>query len=48
MVNGVGYVHKYGKYNRQQYVVTNRPLKTTLPYYNIYDNYNENINVGIK
>ena len=34
MVNGIGRVQKLGRYNRQRYVVTNRPLSTTLPYSN--------------
>ena len=48
MVNKVGRVHKLGKYNMQKYVVTNRPLKTTVPYSNSNYKYNKNINVGNK
>ena len=48
MVNGVGRVHKLGKYNRQQSVVINRALKNNLTNYNSNDNYNENIDIVIK
>ena len=48
MVNWVGRVQKLGKYNRQQSVVTNRPLNTTLPNSNSHDKYNEKIDIGIK
>ena len=40
MVNGVGRVHKLGKYNIQQPVVTTRPLNTTLPNSKSHDKYN--------
>ena len=46
MVNGVSRVHKLDKYNRQLYVVANRPLNTTLLYSNSHEMYNENINLG--
>ena len=48
MVNGVGRVQKLGKYNRQQYIVTNRPLNTTLPNYYSHDKYNKKIDAGSK
>ena len=48
MVNGIGRLHKIGKQNRQQPVAPNRLLNTTLYNSNSYDNYNENIDVGIK
>ena len=41
MVNGVGRIHKLGKYNRQQYVVTDIPFNTNLPNSKNYDKYNE-------
>ena len=48
MIIGVGRVQKLGKYNRQKYIVTNRPLNTNLPNSNSHDKYNENINVWSK
>ena len=45
MANGAGYVQKLGKYNMKRSVVTNRPLNTTLSYYNSHGKYNENIDV---
>ena len=48
MVNGVGCVHKLGKYKRYQSVVTNRPLQTPLPNSNSHDKYNKNIDAVSK
>ena len=48
MVNGIGRIHKLGKYNMHKSVFTNRPLKTNSPNYNSHDNYNENIDVNSK
>ena len=48
MVNGVDRVQKLGKYDRQQSVVTTRPLKTTLTNSNSHDEYNEIIEAGSK
>ena len=48
MVNGVGRVHKIGKYNRQWSIFTNRLLNKNLPNSNSNYKYNENIDVGSK
>ena len=48
MVNGVGHIKKLGKYKRHRSVVTNIPLKTTLPNYNSHNKYNEITYVGSK
>ena len=48
MVNGVGHVHKLGKYNRHKFGVTNRPYNITLPNSSGHDKYNKIIDVGSK
>ena len=48
MVNGIGHLHKLGKNNRQQSVVTNILLNTTLPNLNSHDKYNEKVDVESK
>ena len=41
-INRIGRVQKFGKCKRQKYVVTNRPLNTTLYYSNSRDKYDKN------
>ena len=45
MVKRVGCLNKIDKYSRQRSVFTKRHLKTTLPYFNSHEKYNENIDV---
>ena len=48
MVNGIGCVHTFGKYNRQQPIAINKPLDTPLTNSDIHNKYNEKIDVGSK